>query len=151
MKTPYSKPDAQTPPATSNKWLTSLAQPRRIEAHGSIAARFIYSLRLIALYERAGHDPVAELAVRLGSVASASASLALAQAITRIWPENIHVSRFCCCALTHDEAALASSVDCAAKGQRDAFEAELSGLIRHDRIGRLWEHSIALVAAESHG
>ena len=39
-------------------------------------------------------------------------------------------------------------VDAAAHGERAAFEAALTGLIRTDRTHRLWEGALALAAAD---
>ncbi|WP_296722513.1 DNA-directed RNA polymerase subunit beta' [Erythrobacter sp.] len=128
--------------------VAALAAPPRIEQLGPIAGRFIHALRLIALHERMGRDPVPELAVRLGSVDVAAKSLILAQTISANWPENIHVSRFCCRLMSHDEATIGAFVDAAAAADRIGFEAALTGLIRNDRLHRLWEGALALAAAE---
>ncbi|MEL6878465.1 MAG: DNA-directed RNA polymerase subunit beta' [Pseudomonadota bacterium] len=131
--------------------IARLAEPARIECVGPIAVRFIYSLRLIAVHEHARLDPVAELSVRLGSVTAASASLGLASAIARFWPEDIQISRFCCRAMTHDEATIAAMVEHACDRRRREFENLLAGLIRPARVVKLWDHAIELVVAESHG
>jgi hypothetical protein len=128
--------------------IAALAAPPRIERLGPVAGRFIHALRLIALHERMGRDPVPELAVRLGGVEIAAKALILAQAISAVWPENIHVSRFCCRLLSHDEATIGAFVDAAAKGDRAGFEGAVTGLIRVDRAPRLWEAALALAAAE---
>ncbi|MGB3711099.1 MAG: DNA-directed RNA polymerase subunit beta' [Erythrobacter sp.] len=125
-----------------------LARPPRIEDVSPIAARFVFSLRLIALHDRARRDPVPELAARLGSVDVAAKALALGQAVSAIWPENVHVSRFCCSLLSHDELTVATLIDSASCRDRPGFEAAIEGLIRPDRIQRLWEPVLALVAAE---
>ncbi|MGB3806719.1 MAG: glutamate--tRNA ligase, partial [Erythrobacter sp.] len=93
-----------------------LARPPRIEDVSPIAARFVFSLRLIALHDRARRDPVPELAARLGSVDVAAKALALGQAVSAIWPENVHVSRFCCSLLSHDELTVATLIDSASPG-----------------------------------
>ena len=126
-----------------------LAEPTPLTELGPIAARFVYSLRLIALHERVKRDPVPELTVRLGGVDIAAKSLALSQTIAAIWPENIHVSRFCCQKLTHDEATIGALLDCAGSRDRQGFEAQVSGLIRPERIERRWGSVLALVAAEA--
>lgn len=135
-------------PATAQNIIAALAAPQRVEALGPIAARFVHALRLIALHERMGRDPVPELAVRFGGVEIAAKALILAQAISANWPENIYVSRFCCGLLSHDEATIGAFVDAAAQGHREAFEGALTGLIRTDRMHRLWSDALALVAAE---
>ncbi|MEM6858901.1 MAG: DNA-directed RNA polymerase subunit beta' [Pseudomonadota bacterium] len=136
--------------ALASRVIEDLAQVPRIEAFGPIASRFIYSLRLIALHERARRDPIPELTARLGSVEIAAKALALSQAVTATWPEDIHVSRFCCQCLTHDEATLASVIDCAVARDRVGFEQQVHGLIRPEREGRLWDAVFALVLAEMH-
>lgn len=138
----------RTPSAATRKIIADLAAPPRAEQLGPIAGRFVHALRLIALHERLGRDPVPELAARLGSVAVAARALILAQAVSASWPENIHVSPFCCRLLSHDEATIGAFVDAAADADRPRFEAALSGLIRADRMHRLWDGALTLVAAE---
>ena len=113
-----------------------------------LAARFLYSLRLIAIHEQAKRDPVPELATRLGSVETAAKALVLAQAIKTTWPEDIHLSRFCCGMLTHDEATIADMIEGASSRDREKFEASIDGLIRPDRTHRLWDAVLGLVMAE---
>jgi hypothetical protein len=136
------------PSATTQEIIAALAKPSVIEALGPIGRRFVHALRLIALHERVGRDPVPELAVRLGSVEIAAKSLILAQTISACWPENIHVSRFCCRLISHDEVTIGSLVDAAARRDRAGFEAALGGLVRPERWHRLWDGALALVAAE---
>lgn len=144
-------PDPRTPSAATRSIILALATPPRVERLGPIAGRFIHALRLIAVHDRAGHDPVPELANRLGSVDVAAKALILAQAIAATWPENIAISRFCCRLLSHDEATIGAFVDAAADGDRRAFEAALHGLIRPERAHRLWESALALAVAEIRG
>jgi hypothetical protein len=141
-------PGNHLPSASTRGIIARLAAPPRVEALGPIGARFVHALRLIALCERAGCDPVPELAVQLGGVEIAAKALILAQSISACWPENIYVSRFCCRLLSHDEATIGAMVDAAARGDRGGFEAVLGGLIRPERWHRLWEGALALVAAE---
>lgn len=136
------------PTTTAHQTIAALAIPPRIERLGPVAGRFVHALRMIALYERAGRDPVPELAAKLGGVEIAAKALILAHTISAVWPENIHVSRFCCRLLSHDEATIGAFVDAAAQGDRVGFEAAVTGLIRETRAPRLWEASLALAAAE---
>jgi hypothetical protein len=136
------------PFATAQDVIAALSVPPRLEMLGPIAGRFVHALRLIALHERAGRDPVPELAVRLGGVEIAAKALILSHGITASWPENIAVSRFCCRLLTHDEATIGAFIDAAAHRDRAGFEAALTGLVRPERMHRLWEGTLALVAAE---
>ncbi|MEL6485778.1 MAG: DNA-directed RNA polymerase subunit beta' [Pseudomonadota bacterium] len=142
------KPVRKSPAAS--RIIEDLARVPRIETFGPIAARFVYSLRLIALHERAHRDPVPELTVRLGGVQIAAKSLALSHAITGVWPEDIHVSRFCCQCLTHDEETIAALVEHTVQRRREDFAAQIEGLIRPDREHRLWDAAFALVVAEMH-
>jgi hypothetical protein len=141
-------PDNRSPTAATRTIIAALAAPPRVERLGPVAGRFVHALRLIAVHERMGRDPVPELANRLGSVEVAAKALILAQAIAATWPENIHVSRFCCRLMSHDEATIGAFVDAAAECDRRGFEAALDGLIRPERAHRLWEAALALAAAE---
>jgi len=133
----------------SQATIERLAEPRRIADLSAISERFVTSLRLIALHERAKRDPISELAARLGSVAVAAKALALSQAICATWPEDIHLSRFCCPVLTHDEATIGDFVDRAVQYDQDGFEAAIEGLIRPGRVPLLWDAALGLVAAEA--
>lgn len=138
----------RTPSASARDVIAALAAPPRVEALGPFAGRFVHAMRLIALHERMGRDPVPELAARLGSIEVAAKALILAQIITACWLEPIHVSRFCCCLMSHDEATIGAFVDAAAEADRAGFEAALTGLISAERMHRLWEGALALTAAE---
>lgn len=140
--------DRPLPTTATRAIIAALAEPPRVERLGPIGGRFVHALRLIALHERVGRDPVPELAVRLGGVEIAAKALILAHAISASWPENIHVSRFCCRLLSHDEITIGMFVDAATQGDRRGFESALGGLIRSDRMPRLWEGALALAAAE---
>ena len=144
-------PDHSAPSPRTRPIIARLAAVPRVQTLGPIAARFVYSLRLIALHDRARRDPIPELAMRLASVESAAKSLALAQVVGAVWPENIHVSRFCCCAMSHDEATLGAMVDAATGRNRPAFDAAVQGLIRPARIDALWDATLDLVAADLQG
>lgn len=141
-------PPHHAPSAAARKAIAALATPPRVERLGPIAGRFIHALRLIAVHDRLGRDPVPELAVRLGSVEIAAKALIMAQIIAASWPEHIAVSRFCCRLLSHDEATIGAFIDAASAGDRIAFEMALDGLIRPERAHRLWENALALAAAE---
>jgi len=141
-------PGNRLPSASTQDIIARLAAAPRVEALGPIGARFVHALRLIALHERLGRDPVPELAVRLGSVEIAAKSLIFAQTISASWPENIHVSRFCCRLLSHDEVTIGGLVDAAARRDRAGFEDAVAGLVRPERWHRLWDGALALIAAE---
>jgi hypothetical protein len=134
---------------SANQWIEKLAAPSRVADLAPIAARFLYSLRLIAVHEHAGRDPVPELACRLGNVELAAKALAMSQAICTAWPENITLSRFCCGMMSHDEATIGSLIERAAEYDSVGFERVTSGLIRHQRVARLWDAALCLVSAEA--
>ncbi len=134
---------------SAKQWINRLSAPPRIDTLDPIAARFIYSLRIIALHDRVKRDPVPELAARLGSVEVAAKALALGQAISSTWPENIQISRFCCTLISHDEFTIGEIVGSAGNCDRAGFEGAIEGLIRPDRMQRLWDSALDLVAAEA--
>lgn len=133
---------------SSQQWINDLLAPREVDALHPIAARFIYSLRLIALYEHADRDPIPELASRLSSVEVAAKAYILVQVIGGAWPESIKISRFCCLYLSYDEATIGSMIDSAVRCDRSGFEHAIEGLVRHDRNHGLWDAVLSLVAAE---
>ncbi len=135
-------------PATYSSAIEGLSQPRRITDLGPVAARFTYALRLIALHERARRDPVPELAARLGNMEIAAKSLALSYAIASTWPEDIHITRFCCPLLSHDEATIGTLIDCAGRRDSTGFAQQIEGLIRAERVHRLWDAVLGLLNAE---
>lgn len=139
---------AQNRTSSAASIIAQLALPPRLADLQPAAARFVISLRLIAVHERAMRDPVPELAARLGNVELAAKSLALAKVIMRVWPENIHISRFCCGLMSHDEATIGAMIESTARRNRDAFDRAVEGLIRPDRAQALWEASADLVASE---
>ena len=134
--------------AANKATIARLAEPRLIQSTNPIAGRFIYSLRLIAIHQKARRDPVPELATRLNSMHIAAKALALSQAVSALWPENIRVSRFCCCQLTHDEVTIAAMIEGAHDRDRAAFDRATEGFIRPDRAERLWHGVLELVEAE---
>ena len=138
----------RSPSTTAKDVITALSVPPRIEALSPIAGRFIHALRLIALHERVVRDTVPELALRLGGVEVATKALILSHAIAASWPENIAVSRFCCRLMSHDEATIGAFIDAAAHRDRAGFEGALTGFVRPERMHRLWDGALALVAAE---
>lgn len=132
-------------------WLLRLQAPTIIGALPPLAARFLYSLRLIALYRAAGRDPAAELAVRLESMSAAVHAMELSEAILHCWPEPVVVSRFCCEMLSHDELTIGRMIGAAAGHDRAEFARQLDGLLRAERIDILWDAAVQLVGAELAG
>lgn len=133
---------------SASEWIARLKEPRKVSELTAIEQRFVFSLRLIAVYRRAGRDPLAELTSRLGSVTVAVKAIQLVEAIAYAWPESVQL-RSCCCQITsHDELTMAAVVGAAASARRELAEEELSGLLRPDRIESVWAAALELVAAE---
>lgn len=109
------------------------------------ALHVVMTLRLCALMERAGRDPLTELATRYHSVAAAKASLELADTISRCWPAPYQSARPCSMGMTPDEATLAAMVRAALGGDRQAFDAALSGFVRADRHEALFDATVQAV------
>lgn len=141
--------DSRIPAARAQEWVEALARPSAISALHPVAARFIYSLRLVAAYQRARHDPAPELAQRLGQITIAIKLLQLIDTIGHAWPEPVNVRRFCCCHLSHDEATLGRMMEAAWRGDEEGFSRQVHGLVRSDRIDRMWNDAVALVMAEA--
>lgn len=142
------RPDA--PSAAARAAIANLAEPPRMRALHPVAGRFVYALRLIALHERARTDPVPELAQRLGQITIAIKTLQLLDAVTQAWPETVHVRRFCCGCLSHDELTLGRMIEAAWRGDQKEFIRQIDGLVRPDRTERIWNAAVDLVMAEAH-
>ena len=142
--------DTPSSPVSAAATIARLARPPRMSELHPIAARFLYSLRLIAVHERAKRDPVPELAMRLGSVEVAAKALALAHEVKVIWPEDVSVGRFCCSLLSPDEATLGALIESAWTRDRSRFDRTADGFIRPERASRLWDGVLSLIGAEVH-
>ncbi|ALE18080.1 hypothetical protein AMC99_02809 [Altererythrobacter epoxidivorans] len=140
---------SRTPATRAQEWVEALARPAAITALQPVAARFIYSLRLVATYQRARRDPAPELAQRLGQFTIAIKSLQLLDTIGHAWPDPVNVRRFCCCHLSHDELTLGRMMEAAWRGDEEGFARQVDGLVRSERIDRIWNDAVALVMAEA--
>jgi len=138
-----SSPNAQTAHAA----IAALARPQDVRALSLTGLHIVMAMRLCALFEQAGREPVPELARRFRSVEAALAVLGLVDAITECWPEAVTVNRPCCMAMSPDEATIAAMARSATCGNSDAFADALSGFIRAERHDRLFEASVRAVAA----
>ncbi len=137
------------PVKASSVWLRRLQTPARIDNQSQAAAGFIYALRLLAVYHAAGRDPAAELAVRMESMTAALCTIELSHMLLHAWPEPVTVNRYCCKLLSHDEATIALMLNAAAERDKEAFERALTGLVRRERIARLWDRTVMLMGAQS--
>lgn len=141
--------NSRTNTSGAKQWVAALAEPPAIMSLHPVAARLVYSLRLVAAYQRVGRDPAPELAQRLGQIAIAIKTLQLLETIGHAWPEAVNVRRFCCVRLSHDEMTLGRMLEAVWSGDEEAFGRQLDGLVRPDRVERIWNDAVDLVMAEA--
>lgn len=127
--------------------VAALARPADIRALPLTTLHTIMAMRLGALFERAGRDPIAELTQRLRSVTAAMAMLRLTEEVVRCWPDRFVVNRPCCLAMSPDERTLAAMSRAAASGDRDGFCRVLAGFVAADRHEALFAAAVEAVAA----
>jgi hypothetical protein len=127
--------------------VASLARLADIRSLPLPALHLVMALRLCALMEQAGRNPVAELVTRFHSVTAAKAALGLAEAVSRCWPERYMVARPCALKMTPDEATLAAMARSALARDRAGFEQALHGFVRSDRHDVLFAATVEAVAA----
>lgn len=143
------KRPGDSPAGRFSEQIASLREPPAIAALHPVAARFVYAMRLVAAYHRAKRDPAAELATRLGSIHIAIMALQLVDTIAHAWPEPVVVRRFCCGCLSHDELTIGALLDAGWRNDRDAFAAQLQGLVSSEQINGIWDDAMQLVLAEA--
>lgn len=139
---------ASTSPALSAT-VAALARPHDIRGLSLTALHLVMAMRLCALFERAGRDPVPDLAQRYRSVEAACAVHGLVRTITQVWPEPFMVNRPCCLAMSPDETTLAAMTRSALAADRAGFGATLHGFVRADRHEALHEatrHAVVTLA-----
>jgi hypothetical protein len=110
------------------------------------ALHLVMTLRLCDLLERAGRDPLTELATRFQSVAAARAALHFADTVERVWPSRYDPARPCSLGMTPDEATLAAVVRAALACDRAACTRALQGFVRADRHAALYDAAVHAVA-----
>lgn len=117
--------------------IEALARPADLRALPLPAMHLIMAMRLCALFEMAGREPLVELTRRFSSVTAAEQVLALTRMVGRCWPQAFVVSRPCCLRLSPDERTLANITRTAMAGDRAACARELEGFVRpvwHDPV-----------------
>lgn len=127
-----------------------MARPQDVRGLSLSGLHMVMAMRLCALFENAGRDPVPDLAQRYRSVEAACAVHGLVSTIKQVWPEPFMVNRPCCLAMTPDEATLAALVRSAKAADRDAFAQAIAGFVRSGRHDALYEatlHAVALIPA----
>lgn len=137
------------PPDNAMQWLDLPLAARLPDLRNqSLAAiHLVMSLRLCALAEVAGREPLAALACRLGSVTAAQAVFDLTDRITRAWPDRFATARPCCPGMTPDEWTVAMLARAARQADRPGFAAVLDGFVRAERHDALFAATVAALAA----
>lgn len=136
-------------PSTEQRFaaaIAELARPADIRALHLPVLHVVMTLRLCALFERAGRDPLAELSTRFGNISAARQMLRLAEMATRVWPERYMTARPCCTGMTPDERTMANLARAAMNGDRAAFGREITGFIKPDWHDPLYDQTVRTVA-----
>jgi hypothetical protein len=134
--------------ALAQATIAGLARPGAVRALPLVAAELVVATRLAVLFQRAGRDPLPDLARRYGNIEAATALDALLHTLARVWPDLFEVARPCCPRLTPDEATLAAMAGAARRADRAGFADQLAGFIRADRHEMLYQatlHAVALL------
>ena len=129
-------------------WIANLKEPGKLCDLSPIAQRFVSSLRLVAVYHKAGRDPVSELTLRMGSMTVAVRALQLIESFAHVWPDPLQVRRCCCQLLSHDEMTVAAALQAATDGERYAFEHQLADMLPDEARESVWASAIEYVTAE---
>lgn len=126
--------------------VASLARPADLRTLPLPALHIVMAMRLCALFDQAGREPLVELAGRFASVTLAEQVLRLGRLVARSWPEAFTVARPCCMLLSPDERTLANAALAALSGDRDRFSHELDGFVRASRHDALYDQTALTVA-----
>lgn len=126
--------------------LEKLARPRDVRGLTLNSLHMVMAMRLCALFDQAGCDPVPDLARRYRSIEAACAVHGLVQTIKQVWPEPFMVNRPCCHAMTPDEVTLSALVRNARSGNRQGFARAVDGFVRAERHPALYEATVHAVA-----
>jgi len=124
-----------------------LARPLDVRALSLTGLHVVMAMRLCALFEQAGREPVPELARRFRSVEAALAVLGLVDTVAACWPEPVTVNRPCCMAMSPDETTVAAMARAAIAGDSAAFAEAVCGFVGAEHHDHLFEASVRAVAA----
>lgn len=126
--------------------IKALARPADVRREPLPAMHLVMALRLCALFELAGRDPLVELTQRFASVTAAEQVLALSRLIERSWPERYIAGRPCALCMTYDERTLTNLVRAAFNADREGFSAQIEGFVRASRHEPLYAQIVHCVA-----
>jgi hypothetical protein len=135
-------------PSRYDELIAALLRPQDVRGLTLKGLHLIMAMRVCAMFEASGRDPVPDLAQRYRSVEAACAVHGLVQTIKQVWPEPFMVNRPCCLAMTPDEATLANLGRAALAAHRDLFSMAIAGFVRADRHEALYNatiHAVALI------
>jgi len=141
---PHRQPDPSQQLASA--LIARLALPRDLRQLPLMTIHIVKAVRLCALIEAVGQDPLEGMARRLRSMEAARAMLSLAQLVGTAWPEAFRINRPCCMSLSPDETALADMVWAATQRDSQLFAAAVKDMISdawHDVLFRACALTIA--------
>ncbi len=134
--------------ANLHSQIKALARPQDMRGLSITGLHVVMAIRLCAAFDRAGRDPVPDLAARYRSVEAACAVDGLVRTVKHCWPEPFMVNRPCCLAMTGDEATLAHMTRAAMAADRDEFARAIEGFVpieRHEALFSAAVHATALL------
>lgn len=126
----------------------SMSRPHDVRGLSLNGLHMVMAMRLCALFDAAGRDPVPDLARRYRSIEAACAIHGLVLTVKQVWPEPFLVNRPCCLAMTPDEVTLAALARAALSARRQDFADTVTGFVRADRHDALYNatvHAVALI------
>lgn len=126
--------------------IDNLARPNDVRGLTLKGLHVTMAMRLCALFEASGRDPVPDLARRYRSIEAACAVHGLVLTIKQVWPEPFLVNRPCCLAMTPDETTLAALARAATAARRSAFSDAIAGFVRTERHEALYNATVHAVA-----
>jgi len=111
------------------------------------ALRMVMGIRLLAICNRAGQDPLLELIQRFGNIEAAKRFIDFADNVGKAWPEPVRVMRPCYPISSPDEFTIAGMADAARSGNRVRFENNLSGFVSPEYYEAMFDRAARAVAA----
>lgn len=127
--------------------LDALFGCKDLRASPVIAVQTVMATRLATLYERAGRDPLPDMAVRLRSLRAAQALRALVGTISQLWPERFLARRPCCMVMSPDEALIGEVAAATLRGDRAGAMDAMRDLLPAIARERLFRDMVELVDA----
>lgn len=145
----YNGPGRSDPPSQVG-WsdvIDRLRQQPTTQGMSCDALRMVMGIRLLAVCNRMGRDPLVELVQRFGNIEAARSFIAFADCVGNAWPEPVRVMRPCCHLASPDEFTIAAMADMARSGNRVRFETNLSGFVSARHYEDLFDRAVRTVAA----